>query len=61
MIITSSADTNIKICGLDIGEIHIRKSRFDGERKVHPATHNFFSSGKDDLIKYGDKFECTKK
>jgi hypothetical protein len=62
MIITGSADKNIKIWGLDFGDCH--KSIFAHNDSIMtlgfvPGTHYFFSAGKDKMIKYwdGDKFE----
>jgi U3 small nucleolar RNA-associated protein 12 len=62
LIITASADKNVKIWGLDFGDCH--KSLFAHDDSVMqvafvPNTHYFFSVGKDGLVKYwdGDKFE----
>ena len=62
MIITGSADKNIKIWGLDFGDCH--KSIFAHSDSIMalafvPGTHYFFSASKDKMIKYwdGDKFE----
>jgi U3 small nucleolar RNA-associated protein 12 len=62
MIITASADKNVKIWGLDFGDCH--KSLFaHGDSvmavKFVPNTHYFFTGGKDNVIKYwdADKFE----
>lgn len=60
-IITCSADKNVKIWGLDFGDCH--KSIFAHDDSImnvqyEPKSHNFFSVGKDSLVKYwdGDKF-----
>jgi len=62
LIITGSADKDIKIWGMDFGDCH--KSIFahdDAVTQVNfvPQTHYFFSCGKDGLVKYwdGDKWE----
>ena len=62
MIITGSADKNIKIWGLDFGDCH--KSIFAHSDSIMalafvPGTHYFFSASNDKMIKYwdGDKFE----
>lgn len=62
LLITGSADKNIKIWGLDFGDCH--KSIFahsDSVMQVRfvPQTHYFFSCSKDKTVKYwdGDKFE----
>lgn len=62
LIATCSADKNVKIWGLDFGDCH--KSFFAHQDSVMQVvferdSHNFFSAGKDRLIKYwdGDKFE----
>lgn len=57
ILISSSADKNIKIWGLDFGDCH--KSIFAHEDSVlrvifEPQTHQFFSCGKDGLVKYWD-------
>ncbi|GMF62401.1 unnamed protein product [[Candida] boidinii] len=66
LIITSSADKNIKIWGLDFGDCH--KSIFGHQDSIMnvkfvPATKNFFSCSKDGLVKYWDgiKFENIQK
>jgi U3 small nucleolar RNA-associated protein 12 len=57
LIVTASADKNIKIWGLDFGDCH--KSIFAHDdsimsvRFVH-NTHYFFSASKDKQIKYWD-------
>ncbi|KAL1944244.1 hypothetical protein VTO73DRAFT_3429 [Trametes versicolor] len=75
LIVTCSADKNVKIWGLDFGDCH--KSIFahdesvmqvafegtdarDGDAK---ASHNFWTVGKDKMVKYwdGDKFENIQK
>ncbi|EMR11736.1 hypothetical protein PNEG_00170 [Pneumocystis murina B123] len=55
LLVTSSADKNIKLWGLDFGDCHKTLCRLHLKKKGH----NFFSTGKDKLIKYwdGDKFE----
>ena len=62
LIITGSADKNVKIWGLDFGDCH--KSIFAHSDSIMtvgfvPGTHYFFSAGKDRMIKYwdGDKFD----
>eukprot|EP00494_Astrolonche_serrata_P025322 UN25583 len=62
LLISGSADKNVKIWGLDFGDLH--KSLFAHNDRVTsvkfvPGTHYFFSSGKDGTIKYwdGDSFE----
>jgi U3 small nucleolar RNA-associated protein 12 len=62
LLITGSADKNVKIWGLDFGDCH--KSIFahgDSVMQVKfvPNTHYFFTCSKDHTIKYwdGDKFE----
>ncbi|XVE96575.1 hypothetical protein REPUB_Repub02eG0234700 [Reevesia pubescens] len=62
LIVTGSADKNLRIWGLDFGDCH--KSIFahsDSVMAVHFVrnTHYMFSAGKDRLVKYwdADKFE----
>ena len=62
IIVTGSADKNIRIWGMDFGDCH--KSIFAHGDSVMglvfvPQTHYFFSVGKDGLLKYwdADKFE----
>jgi hypothetical protein len=62
LLVTGSADKNIKIWGLDFGDCH--KSIFAHSDSIMslgfvPGTHYFFSASKDKMIKYwdGDKFE----
>uniref|UniRef100_A0A6A7G9N2 WD40 repeat-like protein n=2 Tax=Hirondellea gigas TaxID=1518452 RepID=A0A6A7G9N2_9CRUS len=62
LLISGSADKNIKIFGLDFGDCH--KSMFAHDNSVMqvkfvPNTHYFFSAGKDKILKYwdADKFE----
>lgn len=62
LIVTGSADKNMKIWGLDFGDCH--KSIFAHANSVMdvkfvPDTHYVFSVGKDRLVKYwdADKFE----
>lgn len=57
LIITSSADKNVKIWGLDFGDCH--KSIFAHDDSVmqvafEPRTHSFFSVSKDKYVKYWD-------
>lgn len=62
LLVTASADKNVKLWGLDFGDCH--KSLFAHADSVMavafvPNTHYFFTAGKDRLIKYwdADKFE----
>jgi U3 small nucleolar RNA-associated protein 12 len=62
LLISASADKNVKIWGLDFGDCH--KSMFAHQDSVMQVrfvkdTHYFFSVGKDRLLKYwdADKFE----
>ena len=62
LIITGSADKNVKVWGLDFGDCH--KSFFAHDASVMsvrfvPRTHYFFTAGKDQRIRYwdADKFE----
>ena len=62
LLVTGSADKNIKLWGLDFGDCH--KSIFahgDSVMSIRfvPKTHYFFTAGKDNLVKYwdGDTFE----
>nr|XP_018261192.1 U3 small nucleolar RNA-associated protein 12 [Kwoniella dejecticola CBS 10117]OBR83350.1 U3 small nucleolar RNA-associated protein 12 [Kwoniella dejecticola CBS 10117] len=71
LIITSSADKNIKIWGMDFGDCH--KSIFAHDDSIMAVqfdkgqgsenSHNFWSVGKDRMVKYwdGDKFELIQK
>jgi U3 small nucleolar RNA-associated protein 12 len=57
VIVTGSADKNVKIWGLDFGDC--QKSMFahgDSVMAVQfvPNTHYFFSSGKDGVVKFWD-------
>jgi len=57
LIITSSADKNVKIWGMDFGDCH--KSIFAHDESImqvlfEPRTHNFFSVSKDKWVKYWD-------
>lgn len=57
LIITSSADKNVKIWGLDFGDCH--RSLFAHDDTVTQVqfekdTHYFWSVGKDRLVKYWD-------
>jgi U3 small nucleolar RNA-associated protein 12 len=67
LIVTCSADKNVRLWGLDFGDCH--KAFFAHHDSIHQVKfvphnqdgngHNFFSSSKDKTIKYwdGDKFE----
>lgn len=64
LLITCSADKNIKIWGLDFGDCH--KSIFAHEESVMQVafekdSHYFWSSGKDKAVKYwdGDKVRVS--
>ena len=64
LIVTSSADKNVKIWGLDFGDCH--KSIFAHDDSVmqvafEKKSHYFWTVGKDKLLKYwdGDK-ACAK-
>ena len=71
LIITCSADKNVRIWGLDFGDCH--RALFAHQDSVMQVAfiphnqdgngHHFFSAGKDGLIKYwdGDKFEQIQK
>lgn len=66
LIITCSADKNVKIWGLDFGDCH--KSIFAHEESIMQIafernSHYFWTVGKDRLVKYwdGDKFELIQK
>ncbi|WWD03840.1 hypothetical protein V865_001896 [Kwoniella europaea PYCC6329] len=70
LIITCSADKNIKIWGMDFGDCH--KSLFAHDDSIMQVqfekgqernSHYFWSVGKDGLLKYwdGDKFELIQK
>jgi len=57
MIVTGSADKNVKIWGLDFGDCH--KSIFAHDDSIMavkfvPNTHYFFTASKDKTIKYWD-------
>lgn len=57
LIVTSSADKNVKIWGLDFGDCH--KSIFAHDESVmqvafEKKTHYFWTVGKDRLLKYWD-------
>lgn len=57
LIITGSADRNIKIWGLDFGDCH--KSLFAHDDSItgiafFPKTHHFISCGKDGKVKIWD-------
>lgn len=62
LVVTGSADKNIRIWGTDFGDCH--RSIFAHGNSVTqisfvPETHYFFTTGKDGLIKYwdGDRFQ----
>ncbi|KAF3933964.1 Beta-TrCP [Dactylella cylindrospora] len=62
LVVTSSADKNVRLWGLDFGDCH--KSFFAHTDSVmsvgfEKTGHNFFSASKDRMLKYwdGDKFE----
>ncbi|KAF8592773.1 WD40 repeat-like protein [Ramaria rubella] len=68
LIVTCSADKNVKIWGLDFGDCH--KSIFAHEESImqvaferEKGSHYFWTVGKDKLLKYwdGDKFENIQK
>ena len=66
LLATCSADKNVKIWGLDFGDCH--RSFFAHQDSVMQVQferegHNFFSAGKDKLIRYwdGDKFESIQR
>ena len=57
LIITASADKNVKIWGLDFGDCH--KSIFAHDNGITAAsfvnkTHYFFTTSKDGAVKYWD-------
>lgn len=63
IIVTCSADKNVKIWGLDFGDCH--KSIFAHEESVmqvqfESRSHYFWTVGKDKMVKYwdGDKVIC---
>ena len=62
LIVTCSADKNVKIWGLDFGDCH--KSIFAHEESVmqvafEKGSHYFWTVGKDKMVKYwdGDKVQ----
>ncbi|EFW15328.1 hypothetical protein D8B26_008111 [Coccidioides posadasii str. Silveira] len=70
LIVTCSADKNVRLWGLDFGDCH--KALFAHQDSIMAVAfmpnnkgdgHNFFSASKDRLIKYwdGDKFEQIQK
>lgn len=71
LIVTSSADKNVRIWGLDFGDCH--RAFFAHQDSIMVVTfvpnnnegngHHFFSASKDKVIKYydGDKFEQIQK
>ena len=71
LIVSSSADKNIRVWGLDFGDCH--KTFFAHQDSILSVAfvpsndegngHHFFSASKDSLIKYfdGDKFETIQK
>lgn len=57
LIVTCSADKNVKIWGLDFGDCH--RSIFAHDESImqvafEKASHNFWTVGKDKLLKYWD-------
>lgn len=63
LIVTCSADKNVKIWGLDFGDCH--KSIFAHDESVMQVafekdSHYFWTVGKDKMLKYwdGDKVYC---
>ena len=57
LVITGSSDRNIKIWGLDFGDCH--RSLFAHDDTITaiqfvPKTHLFFSTSKDNKVKYWD-------
>ena len=63
LIVTCSADKNVKIWGLDFGDCH--KSIFAHEESVMQVafekdSHNFWTVGKDKMLKYWDGDKATK-
>ncbi len=71
LIVTSSADKNVRLWGLDFGDCH--KAFFAHQDSIMQVSfvphnqdgngHHFFSASKDHLVKYwdGDKFEQIQK
>lgn len=71
LIVTCSADKNVRLWGLDFGDCH--KAFFAHQDSIMQVTfvphnqdgngHHFFSASKDNIIKYwdGDKFEQIQK
>ena len=71
LIVTSSADKNVRVWGLDFGDCH--KAFFAHQDSIMAVVfvpnnndgngHHFFSASKDQIIKYydGDKFEQIQK
>jgi U3 small nucleolar RNA-associated protein 12 len=66
LIVTSSADKNIKVWGLKFGDCYV--SLFAHQDTVmgvqfEADSHYFWSIGKDGVVKYwdGDKFDCIQK
>ena len=66
LIVTCSADKNVKIWGLDFGDCH--KSIFAHEESImqvafehEKGSHYFWTVGKDRIVKYwdGDKVRST--
>ena len=64
LIVTSSADKNVKIWGLDFGDCH--KSIFAHDDSVmqvafEKKSHHFWTAGKDKLLKYWDGDKAREK
>lgn len=62
LIVTGSADKNIKLWGLEFGDCH--RSLFAHSESIMqvqfvPNTHYFFSASKDKLVKYWDGDKVT--
>ena len=63
LIVTCSADKNVKIWGLDFGDCH--KSIFAHEESVMQVafekdSHYFWTVGKDKMLKYWDGDKASK-
>lgn len=64
LLVTCSADKNVKLWGLDFGDCH--KSIFAHQESIMSVqfvwgTHYFFTAGKDRVVKYwdGDKVSAV--